>query len=167
MPDRKSSDDVEQLLKDKHLGDLQYREFTPSTAAHLTLASARGDAPEVTLPVTSAVPLKPAPAATLPAQPAAVRPEPAANLPAKPVAPAEAKPTASRATVHESPLNFTFERLRRQLIPARSKGPLITLQLAPRHRAAAAPRIERLQTRTLQDVFNTLGQTSAARRHGA
>ncbi|NGY03749.1 hypothetical protein [Solimonas terrae] len=165
MSDRKSSDDVQQLLRDKRLGDLQYREFAPTHAAQLKLADSKLRPPEPGLPPVTAVPPAPAPSAALPDTPAPARSGPVAGLPS---VPPRAQPSAEpRSAVHESPLNFTFERLRRQVIPARANGPLIDLQLAPRHRAAAIPRLELLQQRSLADVFSTLQHASGTRRHGS
>lgn len=168
MTERKSPDDVRQLLKGKQLGDLQYREFTAPQAAHLTLAGSKAAAPDPGIPPASALSLPELPKAALPEQAVAPRKGPIAGLPSAPAVGATLAPTAplSRGTVHESPLNFTFERLRRQVIPARANGPLIDLNLKPRQRAVLPSRVEKLQQRTLSEVFNTLVQKPGAQRRG-
>lgn len=169
MTDRKSTDDVQQLLKGKQLGDLQYREFTPPQAAHFALAGSKAAAPEAGLPASGGVPTRELPQAALPAQPAPARSGPIAGLPNAPSAnaPLAPAPTLPRNTVHESPLNFTFERLRRQVIPARASGPLVDLNLPPRQREVMPSRFEMLQQRALTEVFKTLVHAPGTRRLGS
>ncbi|NKF23732.1 hypothetical protein [Solimonas marina] len=163
MPDRKSSDDVDQLMKDRRLGDLQYREFNPGHAATIKLADAAPLTP-VDVPAAPSAPLAPPVlvATERPTTPVVTLPTTLATERAGPTA----APAAPRAKVHESPLNFTFERLRRQAVPARAQGTLLHLQLPPRYRVTLPERLERLQQRTLRELFNGLNQPPAARQCG-
>ncbi|WP_028081473.1 hypothetical protein [Solimonas soli] len=178
MSDKKpGDDDVQQLLRDLQLGNLQYREFTAPTAAKLRLAGGKPQEPAVTLPADPAVvPAKPAPDARL----AAGVPPLSAAAPTPALPPAAApRNAATRATaldttspsvttaVHESPLNFTFERLRRQVIPARAAVPQLNLQLPPRQRVILQPRLARLRQRALAEVFAALAQTPADKRQSS
>ncbi|MFT4047664.1 MAG: hypothetical protein QM661_13360 [Solimonas sp.] len=173
---KKPTDDVQQLLSGLSLGDLQYREFSAPNAAKLKLASRKPQAPAVNLPAdAAAVPSKAGPSAEWPAVPPLVV-SPATNSiptvvpaspPQRPVAIPANVPTlvaAPRAAVHESPLNFTFERLRRQAIAQRAHHPLITLDLPPRARVALPARLDRLQQRALSEVFSSLTPRATVKR---
>lgn len=161
MPDQpKSSDDVQQLLRDLSIGGLQYREFAKPNAAHLRLAPNRPavEAPAAS-PPSSAPPLQTPPLASLP-QPAAAPP-----LPGTEVGPAPARrPAATPRAVHESPLNFTFERLRRQAIASRATPLQLDLKLPSRRRVTLPSRLDQLPKRSLPEVFSSLCRTAGDQR---
>ena len=171
MSGKKSRDDVDQLLKDLSIGGLNYREFSAPQAAKLKLADKAAQAPVANLP-KDAPAARTEPAVLLPETSLSPKPAPQATAPqaglppsAAPIAPAVTVTPGVARSVHESPLNFTFERLRRQVIAARATGPLLDLPLPPRQRVVPAPRLERLQQRALADVFAALVQAPAAKRH--
>lgn len=166
MPDQpKSSDDVQQLLRDLSIGDLQYREFAKPQAARLRLAPNRPATP----PPAASTPVGPAAADEAPAAPAAEAAAPAAAAPLLPDAatrPAPVRsPAATPRAVHESPLNFTFERLRRQAIPSRAAPLQLDLKLPSRTRATLPSRLDQLQKRSLAEVFGSLCRATSPQRN--
>ncbi len=138
----KDFDDVGALMNQLDLGAIRYREFgAPKTSAQAV------DEP----PAVAATPA-PAPA---PAEARAVATPP----PAQPqvqapvvVAPADDPAKRLRTVTGGSPLNFTFERLRRQAIGTAGRTPTLMLNLPERY-AVSIDVLPRVGTRPLAEVF--------------
>ncbi|WP_028007061.1 hypothetical protein [Solimonas flava] len=157
---------MQQLLRDLSIGDLQYREFAKPQAARLRLAPNRSAEP----PAAASTSADPAAADAAPAAPAAEPAAPAAVaaplLPDTATRPAPARsPAATPRAVHESPLNFTFERLRRQAIPSRATPLQLDLKLPSRTRATLPSRLDQLQKRSLAEVFGSLCRATSPQRN--
>lgn len=151
MSAEKNFDDVGQLVDRLHLDGLKYREFGEHRPAQLKLAVS-------------------APAVLAPAAPAAVAAAPSVPTPTPTPAPT---PTAAVVNATEparapvrvesssrtiaSPLNFTFERLRRQVIGSRVHAPVLQLQLTPRK--ATAQTDSSAKEKPVSELFARLSQS--------
>ncbi len=142
--DKDSSDDVRQLFQDLRIEGMQYREFAPAK-----LISEKPEAPQ---PAPAPVAVRANTPAPPPAKPVAAKPAPVEAVPPPRAADA---PRPPRATAHESPLNFTFERLRRQ-VAVRAQSPALSLDLPPRRRHAMPERVDPLAQRRMLEVFSAL-----------
>lgn len=139
MSSNKDDNDVDALVAHLHLGAVRYREF--------------GN------PKASATPVPAAPAAPAPAAPV-MTPAVAAKAPTPVSADDDGK--GLRSVTGNSPLAFTFERLRRQAIGSPLRKPYLSLDLPERHawRPAAAPAPRQRQ---LSAIFAEIEASASAR----
>lgn len=146
MSAEKNFDDVGQLVDRLHLDGLKYREFGEHRPAQLKLAVSAPAVTAAAAPAVAAAPSVPTPTPT----------PTAAVLHATEPARAPVRAESSSRTI-ASPLNFTFERLRRQVIGSRVHAPVLQLQLAPRKATAQAE--SSAKEKPVSELFARLSQS--------